>query len=170
VLESNDEKEEGEEETVEHLEVLVVDAVEPFRVEYEVMYAHSSFPPSSSGTSTGWAGLADLKTFDASWWDERGRGAGEVVVCGRVAVGGLVGDAEESSEGRRETVSERVVVVESIELERVVFVFLFFCQGVLLMYPHRTGDARRFWIRMLTLMLLFKIYILLVSYYTSCSR
>lgn len=128
--EEEDEDEE-EEETMEHLEVLVVDAVEPFRVEYEVMYTHSSFPTSSSGTATGWAGLADLKTFDASWWDERGRGAGEVVVCGRIVVGGsvgdTVGDAGEGAEGEMEGVGglERMVVVESVELERVVCVFYF---------------------------------------------
>jgi hypothetical protein len=107
---TNEEEEDGEEEeeTMEHLEVLVVDAVEPFKVEYEVMYAHSS----SSGmkTTTGWAGLADMKTFDASWWDVRGRGAGEVVVCGRIVVGG-------EGEG------EGVIVVEGVELERVVCFF-----------------------------------------------
>ena len=114
---------------MEHLEVLVVDAVEPFRVEYEVMFAHSSFPSSSSGTTTGWAGLADLKTFDISWWDERGRGAGEVVVCGKVVVGGWVGD-----EGGKVDGSERLIVVESIELERVVCVFSSDVEGLGLIY------------------------------------
>jgi len=121
-----DDEEEEEEETMEHLEVLVVDAVEPFRVEYEVMYAHSSFPTSSSGTGTGWAGLADLKTFDASWWDERGRGAGEVAVCGKVIVGGVSeGDAGEGAEKGDDL--ERVIVVESVELDRVVCALFYFC-------------------------------------------
>jgi hypothetical protein len=127
--ESNEEEDDvGEEETMEHLEVLVVDAVEPFRAEYEVMYAHSTFPQSSSGTksTTGWAGLADLKTFDASWWDVRGRGAGEVVVCGRVLVGGSSGWIGEDGEGEKGDGSERVIVVERVELERMVGASQFF--------------------------------------------
>lgn len=105
----------AEEETMEHLELLVVNAVEPFRVEYDVMYAHSSLPapsfaPSGKRTTEGWVGLADLTTFDASWRDERGEGAVEALVCGTV----FIGNREEQ---RGE---ERMIVVEKIELERTV--------------------------------------------------
>lgn len=93
---------------MEHLEMLVVNAIEPFKADYEVLYSHAS-------TGVGWAGLADLRTFDGSWWDVRGRGAGEVLVCGRVAVG-----SGEDGSGRQ----ERVIVVEKVELERMVCIVL----------------------------------------------
>src|SRR5258706_9508546 len=130
---------------MEHLEVLVVDAVEPFRVEYEVMYAHSSFPVSYSGTATGWAGLADLKTFAASWWDGRGRGTGEVAVCGKVVVGGSGEGAGEGAERGGEGVDglEKMIIVESVELERVVCALFYFIL-CLLIYHNRMEVAQGF--------------------------
>jgi hypothetical protein len=119
VEEEGEEAEEREGETMEHLELLVVNAVEPFRVQYDVVHARASFSPSASSASTGWAGVADLKTFDASWWDGRG---GEVVICGRVIIedsgcGSVGGDEDREGQGKR------MIVVEKIELERVVRVF-----------------------------------------------
>jgi hypothetical protein len=58
--------------STETLHTLTVPAVEPFRISHDVIYRRSTQE---------WVGLADLKTFDGDYWDNRG---GDAVVNVRI--------------------------------------------------------------------------------------
>ena len=65
-------KDEMDYDSTETLHTLTVPAVEPFRIHYDVVYRRSTQE---------WAGLADLKTCDGDYWDDRG---GEAVINVRI--------------------------------------------------------------------------------------
>ncbi|KAF8161338.1 Gryzun, putative trafficking through golgi-domain-containing protein [Crassisporium funariophilum] len=77
----DDDDEEEEEtsanDTMEHLKMLVVPAVNPLKVTHDVVYRRALDP---------WSGLADLQTFDEAFWDNR-RG-GEALVTTTIACAG----------------------------------------------------------------------------------
>jgi len=62
--EDGDGKEKNGADAMEHLKLLAVQAIAPLRVETRTAYSRSREP---------WSGLADLRTFDAGFWD-LGRG------------------------------------------------------------------------------------------------
>lgn len=92
---SNDDDDEEEETTrdeMEHLKMLVVPTVAPLQITQNVTYRRALGE---------WAGLADLETFDDSYWDSK-RG-GEAVANASITCAGPWG-----------------VVIDSVELERQV--------------------------------------------------
>jgi hypothetical protein len=76
----------------ETLQTLIVPAVDSIEIDQTVTYSHS---PSE------WPGLADLRTFDADFWDDRF--GGEALITSKIACVGPSG-----------------VEIESIRLEREV--------------------------------------------------
>lgn len=62
---------------MEHLKMLVVPTVAPIKIEHSVSYRR---------TSGSWPGLADLRTFDESFWDNR-RGGEAVATATMSCVG-----------------------------------------------------------------------------------
>ena len=68
--EDGDGKEKNEADTMEHLKLLTVQAIAPLRVETRISYTRSREP---------WSGLADLRTFDAGFWDLGRGGVAHVV-------------------------------------------------------------------------------------------
>ncbi|KAF8963658.1 Gryzun, putative trafficking through golgi-domain-containing protein [Flammula alnicola] len=87
VDDDDDSKEEEEEEeeihqastrdTMEHLKMLVIPTVNPIQVTQSVAYRRALDP---------WSGLADLQTFDESFWDHR-RGGEALVTVSMACVG-----------------------------------------------------------------------------------
>lgn len=62
-------EEDGARDTMEHLKLLVVPTVSPLKATSSIAYRRSIDP---------WAGLADLTTFDDTFWDSRQGGEAHV--------------------------------------------------------------------------------------------
>ena len=71
------ESEEGELDTMEHLQMLVIPTVNPLQVTQTVSYRRNL---------NSWSGLADLQTFDEDFWDD-GRGSEAHVMATMSCVG-----------------------------------------------------------------------------------
>ena len=63
--------------SMEHLHMIVIPTTNPFKLSHSVVYRHASDP---------WAGLANLETFDQTFWDDR-RGGQALVTATLSCVG-----------------------------------------------------------------------------------
>ena len=78
--------------SMEHLHMIVIPTTNPFKLSHSVVYRHSLDP---------WPGLANLETFDQTFWDDR-RG-GQALVTATLSCVGLPS-----------------LIIESLRLERQV--------------------------------------------------
>ena len=69
--------ESSSDDSMEHLHMIVIPTMSPFKLGHSVVYRHALDP---------WAGLADLETFDQTFWDDR-RGGQAVVTATLSCVG-----------------------------------------------------------------------------------
>ncbi|KAF9486045.1 hypothetical protein BDN70DRAFT_870556 [Pholiota conissans] len=98
-------QEEALRDEMEHLKMLVVPTVAPIKVKQSVVYRHAL---------GAWAGLADLRTFDESYWDNR-RG-GEAVATASLACVGPWSLRIESVELERRDNAQAKIIDSSTDL------------------------------------------------------